>query len=46
MSKLPLIDGATMEKLLLERCRRPLIREILQEIKITPEEYGKYLQAK
>ncbi len=75
MSKLPLIDGATMEKLLFSlgfvRTRkkgshafyrhedgrtttvphhkgkvlaRPLIREILKETKITPEQYSKYLE--
>ncbi|MGD0486670.1 MAG: type II toxin-antitoxin system HicA family toxin [Syntrophorhabdales bacterium] len=77
MSKLPLVDAATLEKLLLSLgfvktrqkgshafyrhddgrtttlphhkgrvLARPLIREILKEIKITPEQYGKYLEAR
>ena len=77
MSKLPLIDAGTMEKLLLSlgfaRTKqkgshafyrhedgrtttvphhkgrvlpRPLIREILQEIKITPEQYIKCLETR
>jgi predicted RNA binding protein YcfA (HicA-like mRNA interferase family) len=77
LSKLPLVDAATLEKLLLSLgfvktrqkgshafyrhddgrtttlphhkgrvLARPLIREILKEIKITPEQYGKYLEAR
>ena len=77
MSKLPLVDAATLEKLLLSLgfvktrqkgshafyrhedgrtttlphhkgkvLARPLIREILKEIKITPEQYSKYLEAR